>query len=205
VIAAVNDLLQSDTCDCLGLDEDLIFLDENLGSYRCGSMPEHTCDEGDICANIAQFCAVFVTAVKPDVDTDGDGEPESISLSVRAELVGTAILGFDGEVPDPAECDERNVFHRGDTSDDGTMDLSDGVAILGFLFLGSSAPGCLETADVNNSGGVDISDGIAVLNNLFLSGAPPEDPGTPPAPCGPDPDEPGSAGDIGCDADSSCD
>ena len=53
---------------------------------------------------------------------------------------------------------------------------------------------------------LDISDGITILNYLFLGDAPPPEPG-PPGPgeaCGPDPDEPGSSGDLGCEDYGNC-
>jgi hypothetical protein len=97
-------------------------------------------------------------------------------------------------------------FSRGDVSEDGVTDISDGVAIIGFLFLGAPASlSCREAADVNNDGLVDISDAIGVLGWLFQGGQQPAAPGPPEkGPCGPDPDAPGSAGDIGCAAYTHC-
>jgi hypothetical protein len=91
------------------------------------------------------------------------------------------------------------LFHRADPNANGTTDLSDGVFIFSFLFLGGAGPSCLESADANNSGRVDISDGINILNFLFLGGLSPAPPGSAADPCGPDPDAPGSPGDLGCD------
>ena len=76
-------------------------------------------------------------------------------------------------------------FRRSDTNSDGSVDLSDGVAILSFLFLGHSAPECVASADTDDSGDLDLSDGIAIFNFLFLGAAPPAPPG--PEDCGTDP------------------
>lgn len=82
-------------------------------------------------------------------------------------------------------------FIRGEANLDGTMDLSDGLFILGFLFLGETPPPCRDAADTNDDGLVDISDGIRVLAFLFLGDAPPP----PPYPeAGQDPTE----DDLGC-------
>jgi hypothetical protein len=103
-----------------------------------------------------------------------------------------------------AQPEVRRQFHRADPNGSGTTDLSDGVFIFGFLFIGGPASTCRESADANNSGAVDISDGIFVLNFLFINflfigGPPPSPPGPATNPCGVDPDPPGSAGDIGCE------
>jgi hypothetical protein len=90
------------------------------------------------------------------------------------------------------------LFHRGDPNASAQTDIADGIFIFTYLFLGGAAPGCLESADANNDGNVDLSDGITLLNFLFLGGQVPAAPGPPPAPCGPDPDAPGSSGDLGC-------
>jgi hypothetical protein len=65
-----------------------------------------------------------------------------------------------------------NQFKRGDANNDGNTDLSDGVATLGFLFLGRTAPVCGDAADANDSGNLDLADAIYTFNFLFLGGAP---------------------------------
>jgi hypothetical protein len=56
---------------------------------------------------------------------------------------------------------------RGDANDDGSVDLSDAVFLLGHLFQETAAPYCADAADVNDSGVVDISDPILILNVLY--------------------------------------
>jgi hypothetical protein len=89
-------------------------------------------------------------------------------------------------------------FHRADPDSSGTTDISDAIALFGFLFLGGDRPACMESADINNDGLLDITDGVVVLLYLFLGGEPPAPPGPTASPCGPDPDPEGSAADIGC-------
>jgi hypothetical protein len=69
-------------------------------------------------------------------------------------------------------------FLRGDPNADGTVDISDAIGTLSWLFLGSAAPKCEEAADVNADGKQDPSDAIALLTYLFQDGAPPPFPGT---------------------------
>jgi hypothetical protein len=73
-------------------------------------------------------------------------------------------------------------FIRGDANASGRIDLSDGVFIFNFLFLGGEAPPCRAAADTNGSGRLDLTSGIYLLNFLFQGGPPPP----PPSPqCGP--------------------
>jgi len=75
-------------------------------------------------------------------------------------------------------------FRRSDANGDGDINLTDAVFLLGYLFLGSTPPPCLDAADTDDSGNLGITDAIGSLNYLFLGSA------APPAPfpdCGPDP------------------
>lgn len=98
----------------------------------------------------------------------------------------------------------RPVFHRGDTDGDGTLAITDAVSMLGFLFGGGGDTMCKETQDYDNDGNVVITDAVGILGFLFSGGAPPASPGPTSEPCGPDPDEEGSPGDLGCEAYESC-
>jgi hypothetical protein len=89
-------------------------------------------------------------------------------------------------------------FHRGDPDASGATDITDAIHILGYLFLGETAPGCKESADADNDGAIDITDGIYLLRWLFAGGPEPPAPGPAGRPCGRDPDGAGSRGDLGC-------
>ena len=64
-------------------------------------------------------------------------------------------------------------FRRSDCNDDGTVDISDAVCTLEWLFLGGDAPSCVASANTNGDGQVDLSDPVSLLNHLFLGGPPP--------------------------------
>lgn len=88
-------------------------------------------------------------------------------------------------------------FVRGDANDDGSIDITDGVFTLNWLFAGGADPGCLSAADANDNGQVDLSDAVYTLGFLFMGGR------APPAPfpgCGPD----STADGLGCAASSRC-
>ncbi|MGQ9591173.1 MAG: hypothetical protein ACUVYA_12885 [Planctomycetota bacterium] len=77
-------------------------------------------------------------------------------------------------------------FERGDADSSGSFNITDGIFILNYLFLGGPTPGCLDAADTNDDGGVNITDGIYILNFLFLGGSAPPPPHEA---CGTDPTE----------------
>jgi hypothetical protein len=131
-------------------------------------------------------------------DCDSNGMPDSCDIAG-----GLARDRNANGVPD--DCD-RPLFHRGDPNASGTSDISDAVAIFGFLFLGNPATlSCTESADANNDGRIDVSDGIYLLNWRFTGGGQePAAPGPPSAHCGFDPDPPESPGDLGCAAYAPC-
>lgn len=59
-------------------------------------------------------------------------------------------------------------FIRGDANFDGTVNISDAIFTLSFLFLGGPAPFCDDAADADDSGRLDITDAIRILDSLFL-------------------------------------
>jgi hypothetical protein len=77
------------------------------------------------------------------------------------------------------------LFKRGDVDLNGVIDLTDPVALLSYLFLGTPASECFDAADVDDSGDLTLTDAIVSLTWQFLGGPPPPAPG--PAGCGPDP------------------
>jgi hypothetical protein len=78
-------------------------------------------------------------------------------------------------------------FLRGDPNEDGKIDISDPLFILGCKFLGTGCPGCRDAGDLNDDGAMDISDAVYGLNFLFSGSLPPGYPGH--ATCGADPTE----------------
>ena len=134
---------------------------------------------------------------------------DALSVLRRSDLdVGTLDCNGNGQLDrceDVAElsaCGGTRFFVRGDANDSGATDISDGVAVFGYLFLGAAEPTCLESSDTDNDGEILITDGISLLNHLFLGGIPPAVPG--PLDCGEDPDPPGSHADLGCEQFTSC-
>jgi hypothetical protein len=95
-------------------------------------------------------------------------------------------MGASKSAKTAARCQEPSpFFRRGFVNNDARDDLSDDVALLGFLFLGNPTElACAKAADNDDNGRLEISDAVRHLNFKF-SGGP-----QPPAPynaCGPDP------------------
>jgi hypothetical protein len=86
---------------------------------------------------------------------------------------------------------------RADGNADGTIDISDGIAVLSVLFLGQGDLPCRSAADANDDDEIDISDAVSVLAFLFSGGAAPSEPYPG---CGRDP----VAGGLACDSFPPC-
>ncbi|HZN60318.1 MAG TPA: choice-of-anchor J domain-containing protein, partial [Planctomycetota bacterium] len=91
-------------------------------------------------------------------------------------------------------------FHRGDADDNGQLQLTDAIRILGRLFLGQGTISCEDAADSDDSGSLQLTDAIRILGVLFLGQGEIPPPGGPPAACGVDPGEDA----LGCESYSSC-
>ena len=76
------------------------------------------------------------------------------------------------------------IFRRGDSNASGDLNITDGVFVLNYLFLGGPEPTCQDAADSDDNGQLNITDGVRILNYLFLGGPAPPAPG--PNACGPD-------------------
>jgi PKD repeat protein len=108
-------------------------------------------------------------------------------------LIGAASLPSCGVVA-------AKRFVRGDADSDGTINLTDAVRVLNFLFTGGAPPACADAADADDSGTLSITDAIRILGWLFSGGPAP----MPPSPstanyvmadCGGDP----TADPLACD------
>mgnify|MGYP002638734272 CR=1 FL=1 len=98
-------------------------------------------------------------------DCNGNGVPDECDISA-----GTSDDLDQNGTPD--ECDA--TFMRGDSNDDGTMNIADAIYSLQNLFVGGPSPTCLDAGDVNDDGLIDISDVISSINYIFAGGqAPP--------------------------------
>ena len=69
------------------------------------------------------------------------------------------------------------VFVRGDSNGDASVDISDAVATLNYLFVGGGqALACEDAGDVNDDGALNVTDPVYALSYLFQGGLPPREP-----------------------------
>jgi hypothetical protein len=83
------------------------------------------------------------------------------------------------------DCRNPIEFLRGDADSNGRVNITDGIRLLSYLFIGISSISCPVSADVDDNDLLEITDGIGILNYLFMGGSDPEPPG--PWTCGQDP------------------
>ena len=89
-------------------------------------------------------------------------------------------------------------FQRGDTNDDGAVNIADPISTLSFLFPGGTPgtpPTCNDAMDANDDGALNIADAIYALQFLFQGG-----PAIPPPTCGGDP----THDSLACESYTSC-
>jgi hypothetical protein len=142
---------------------------------------------------VDDFVTATVTYTPDPEHADLAGLPLQIRLAALEDPDDhslTTWVAFDDVrlTAEPTEPTEPS-FVRGDADADGEINITDGIFILNFLFLGGEDPSCMDAADADDSEDINITDGIYVLNFLFLGGPSPTDPWPD---CGPDPDDGGA-------------
>jgi hypothetical protein len=107
----------------------------------------------------------------------GSGHRTAEAADKLAGVPATLTVSYRTEPQGP-------VFVRADANADGEIDISDGIKVFRYLFVGNEPLSCPAAADANGDRELDITDGIFVLNFLFLGRREPP----PPFPsCGTDP------------------
>ena len=100
-------------------------------------------------------------------------------VELRFESAGSSPHTFTTEVTVIEPVPEGGLQKPGDCNHDGTLDVSDGICLLGNLFLGEPAelpcgdgtsghPGNVTLLDSNGDGTVNVSDAVSLFGFLFL-------------------------------------
>ncbi len=95
---------------------------------------------------------------------------EYYDTEVQAYHCHLPVVVLDAAVP-------QVVFVRGDSNGDASVDISDAVATLNYLFVGGGqALACEDAGDVNDDGALNVTDPVYTLSYLFQGGRPPREP-----------------------------
>ena len=108
----------------------------------------------------------------------GPGQPVNNAVTYKGETVTPTL---DAAVIQLCPRASGGLRIPGDANDDGTLDISDAVAMLGFLYLGNpkhlpcddgsaTDPANVKLIDWQPDGAIDISDAVAMLTFLYLGG-----------------------------------
>ena len=111
-----------------------------------------------------------------------------LAVSVHNAALDSSDLTFDAVLL-PFTVHRRVIdceatFRRGDVGSDDSIDISDVIRLLLYLFVEGNALPCADAADIDDDGELRITDAIGLLNFLFAQGPPPRLPGPV---CGVDP------------------
>ena len=110
-----------------------------------GSSATNRDSDGDTLSDWAEVNVVDGVGPDPnDPDTDDDGLVE----------VRVGPFYFDGREPAPGV----GPFLRGDCGQAGSLNISSGIFLLGFLFSGGGDPGCFAACDADGDGQLDAEE-----------------------------------------------
>ena len=108
---------------------------------------------------------------------DSEATPGLHAYDLRSRIGVSKSLRVATECEVKRPDDELGTFRRGDVDTSASLEITDAVRLLGFLFLGSSGPECPDAADADDNGRLEITDAIVILGYLFLGSAAPPAPG----------------------------
>jgi hypothetical protein len=124
---------------------------------------------------LSQLCRADAYRIDKDVINGGIQEISSDAYSVWSS-VGQSLIGNmqGGEyVLMGGFWSAFTYFVAGDANNDETVDVSDVVYLINYLFISGPPPIALPSGDANCDGKIDISDVVYLINYLFIHGPAP--------------------------------
>jgi len=133
-----------------------------LQSYNVGDGPVHAA----------------INVIEPvcfDSDGDGFGDPDHPENTCPVDNC-PGIFN-----PDQADSDLDGIgdvcdYICGDANGDSSVNVSDAVFIINYVFTGGAEPDPYQSGEVNCDGAVNVSDAVYIINYVFTGGAPACDP-----------------------------
>jgi hypothetical protein len=83
---------------------------------------------------------------------------------------------FEAVIPANLTVMNEPQYTCGDADGDGSVNVSDAVSIINYVFMGGGAPDPMEAGDVTCDGSVNVSDAVFIINYVFIGGNDPCDP-----------------------------
>jgi M6 family metalloprotease-like protein len=120
--------------------------------------------DGDGIADDVDNCPTLSNPTQTDTDSDGVGD----TCDNCPTVANPTQIDSDSDGIGDA-CD----YICGDASRDGSVDISDVVYLIAYIFSGGSAPSPLLAGDANHEGSVDISDVVYLIAYIFSGGSAP--------------------------------
>jgi len=136
------------------------------------------------------IAVVEFAAPAPDFGRDA---PEAFFLDANFEVFQRyAVVTYAREL---IAAPELPTFRRGDVHQDGSLNVTDALTLLRFLFQNGATPQCHKAGDTNDDGQLNLADAIIIAQRLFgrLGPLPP-----PAGECGADPTDDGLECREGC-------
>ena len=98
----------------------------------------------------------------------------STSTSRLESILGQSVNGFSGDIVSGfLAIAATPAYVPGDANGDGTLDISDIIFIIQYIFGGGPAPAPAIRADADCSGAIDISDAVYLVYYIFNGGSAP--------------------------------
>ena len=153
---------------------------------------------GNSLEGVEVFDGLLQIALLPCADPECPGGVNGDALVSAIEILPEDLVlppneicdnGIDDDRDGRADCDDTDcsetaqcrepaepTFVRVDANSDGSINLTDGVVPLLYLFSGGAEPACLDATDTNDTRTVEITDAIVIFSWLFSGGAAPAEP-----------------------------
>jgi hypothetical protein len=135
------------------------------------------------------FCVAIATPeigwldVSPDSGQISSGITDTLTVTFNSGGIwsGTYSANVDLSLNDPSDSFWTQMaqlivipeYYYGDANGDATVNVSDAVYIINYVFCGGSAPNPYESGDVNCDDVVNVSDAVYIINHIFAGGPPP--------------------------------